>query len=81
VADEGYEINAIPELLGEMDLADTTISVGAAGCQKNLAGQIVDGEGDYILAMKKNQGLLLEEMEDSFSYGKVEKEHVSWDCG
>ena len=81
VEDKSNEITAIPKLLEKLDLPGSTISIDAIGCQKDIAEQIIEGEGDYILAVKKNQKLLMEEIEDSFSYGKIENEHVSWDCG
>ncbi len=81
VDDKSNEITAIPQLLEKLDLSGSTISIDAIGCQKNIAEQIIKGEADYILAVKKNQKLLLEELEDSFSYGKVEKEHLAWDYG
>ena len=34
------------------------MTIDAAGCQKNIAAQIVDGKGDYVLALKGNQGKL-----------------------
>jgi predicted transposase YbfD/YdcC len=33
------------------------------GCQKEIAQQITDQKGDYVLAVKKNQGHLYEEIE------------------
>ena len=81
VEDKSNEITAIPKLLEKLELHGSTISIDAIGCQKNIAEQIIEGKADYILAVKKNQKLLLEEIVDSFSYGKVKKEHFMWDCG
>lgn len=49
------EITAIPELLGHLDLTRAIVTIDAAGCQKNIAKQIVDQGGDYLLALKGNQ--------------------------
>jgi len=49
------EITAIPGLLELLDLKGATVSIDAAGCQKAIAGKIVAGGGDYLLAVKKNQ--------------------------
>lgn len=36
------------------------------GCQKKVAGAIVDREADYMLALKENQGELYEGVKDTF---------------
>ena len=45
------------------------------GCQKDIASAIVEQKADYILALKGNQGNLLEQTEDSFRF--LEKQSVS----
>jgi predicted transposase YbfD/YdcC len=49
------EITAIPKLLKLLDLEGAIITIDAMGCQKRIARQIVDGGGDYLLAVKPNQ--------------------------
>jgi predicted transposase YbfD/YdcC len=56
------EITAIPELLRLLDISKALVSIDAAGCQKNIATQIVGGGGDYLLAVKENQPRLLEDI-------------------
>ncbi len=48
------EITAIPELLRLIDLKNSIITIDAMGTQKKIAQQILDGKGDYILALKAN---------------------------
>jgi len=48
------EITAIPQLLRLIDLKKAIITIDAMGTQKKIAQQIVDGKGDYILALKAN---------------------------
>ena len=55
------EITAIPELLKLLDLSDAVVTIDAAGCQKKIAGQIVDQGGHYLLQLKGNQGGLHDE--------------------
>jgi predicted transposase YbfD/YdcC len=50
------EITAIPELLRLVDIKGAIITIDAMGTQKAIAGQIVDGKADYVLALKGNQG-------------------------
>jgi predicted transposase YbfD/YdcC len=55
---KGAELDAIRQLLGLIDLRGATVTIDAIGCQKDLAKQIVDGGGDYVLAVKDNQKTL-----------------------
>jgi predicted transposase YbfD/YdcC len=54
------EITAIPELLALLELNGAVVSIDAAGCQQDIAGQIVEQGGDYVLALKGNQPTLHE---------------------
>ncbi len=54
--EKSNEITAIPALLDNIDVKGAVVTIDAAGCQKNIAQQIVDGGGDYVLALKGNQG-------------------------
>jgi len=62
VAVEGKsnEITAIPKLLELLDLQGALVTIDAIGCQKAIAQKIVAGGGDYLLAVKGNQGHLLD---------------------
>jgi predicted transposase YbfD/YdcC len=56
--EKSNEITAIPELLDQIDIKKSVVTIDAAGCQKNIAAKIIDGKGDYVLALKGNQGKL-----------------------
>ena len=56
------EITAIPEVLQLVDLNGAIITIDAMGTQVDIAEQIVDGGGDYVLALKRNQGTLHDEV-------------------
>lgn len=58
VNDKSNEITAIPLLLALLDLHGALVSIDAIGCQKEIARQIRDGGGDYLLAAKDNQPTL-----------------------
>ncbi len=66
VADKSNEITAIPNLLSRLNLKGAAVTIDAMGCQKAIARQIVEGGGDYILALKGNQGALHEEVSEFF---------------
>jgi len=53
--EKSNEITAIPQLLKQIDLAHTIITIDAMGCQKDICEQIVDGGGDFVIAAKDNQ--------------------------
>jgi predicted transposase YbfD/YdcC len=57
-AEKSNEITAIPELLKLVDVSGGVVTIDAMGCQKEIAGAIVAAEGDYVLALKGNQGAL-----------------------
>ena len=52
------EITAVPKLLEMLSLKGTIVTADALNCQRTIAQQIVDQGGDYVLALKGNQGSL-----------------------
>jgi predicted transposase YbfD/YdcC len=58
--EKSNEITAIPEVLRLVDIRGAIITIDAMGTQTAIARQIVDGEADYVLALKGNQGSLYE---------------------
>jgi predicted transposase YbfD/YdcC len=66
VEEKSNEITAIPKLLDALELSGTVVTIDAMGCQRAIAEKIVAKKADYILAVKENQGHLLEEIKDSF---------------
>jgi len=58
--EKSNEITAIPQLLKQIDLTDTLITIDAMGCQKEIARQIKAGGGDFVIAVKDNQPKLSE---------------------
>ena len=57
-AEKSNEITAIPELLRLVDIKGAIITIDAMGTQKAIAEQIIEGEADYVLALKGNQETL-----------------------
>jgi predicted transposase YbfD/YdcC len=56
--EKSNEITAIPVLLSLVDIRGAIITIDAMGTQTTIAEEIVDGGGDYVLALKGNQGTL-----------------------
>jgi predicted transposase YbfD/YdcC len=62
VADKSNEITAIPKLLELMDVKGAVVTIDAMGTQREIAGKIIDGGGDYVLPVKENQPALHEKV-------------------
>jgi len=67
VDDKSNEITAIPKLLSRLDIADAVVTIDAMGCQKKIAQQIIQQEGDYVLSLKGNQGGLHDDVATYFT--------------
>lgn len=65
--EKSNEITAIPELLKVLEVKGCIVTIDAMGCQRAIAKQIVEQEGEYVLALKQNQGNLYGEVEQFFS--------------
>ena len=63
VDEKSNEIVAIPALLDMMAIEGAVVTIDAMGCQRNIAQKIIDKKADYILALKGNQGTLLDDVE------------------
>ena len=66
VEEKSNEITAIPKLLHMLDLTGCIVAIDAMGCQKEIAREIVEVQADCLLAVKKNQGQLYEDVRDLF---------------
>lgn len=60
------EITAIPQLLEMLALEGCLVTIDAMGCQTEIAQQIIDQGGDYLLAVKNNQKKLAQDIKDVF---------------
>lgn len=64
---KGNEIKTIPKLLDLLDIKGSLVSTDAMGCQINVAKKIISKEADYLLALKGNQPMLEERVEEKFN--------------
>jgi predicted transposase YbfD/YdcC len=62
--EKSNEITAIPELLEQINVTNAVVTIDAAGCQREIAEQVIESGGDYILALKGNQGNLHQQVQD-----------------
>lgn len=86
---KGNEIAAIKALLETLTLKGCIVTLDAIGCQTEIAQKITDQGGDYLLAVKDNQGNLANALREFFGeadaggfgalpvsrYETVEKDH------
>jgi predicted transposase YbfD/YdcC len=73
VDEKSNEITAIPELLRVLDLDGATVTIDAMGCQTEIAAQIVEQKGNYVLALKGNQGHLHQDVMELFEQASEQK--------
>jgi len=80
VDQKSNEITAIPLLLELLDLHGALVTIDAMGTQKEIAKQIVEGGGDYVLPVKDNQPNLLADIQGCFAKAlDLNFEGLSWD--
>ncbi len=65
-AGKGNELAAIRMLLNTLALKGCIVTLDALGCQTDIAAQIVDQGGDYVLAVKDNQKTLAQALVEFF---------------
>jgi len=89
VDDKSNEITALPALLKMIDVRGRVVTMDAMGCQKELAKEITDRGGDYLMCLKGNQGSLHDDVKFFFEeaaeadyedveysyHGTTEKDH------
>ncbi len=79
VEDKSNKITAPPKLIDSLELEGSVVSIDAIGCQVDIADRIVEAKADFLLAVKANQGSLLEEVSDFFNWKDVEGINDSWE--
>ena len=74
VKEKSNEITAIPELLEKIQIKGQIITIDAMGTQTAIAGKIRQKRADYVLALKKNQYIMYEDVKEYFSNEEFQKE-------
>ena len=77
--EKSNEITAIPQLLGDLDIKGSTVTIDAMGCQTDIAEKIVELEANYVLALKGNQPDFYESVTEYFKWARgdeVEKKSL-----
>jgi predicted transposase YbfD/YdcC len=66
VKEHSNEQTALPFLLKQLELAGCIVSLDAMGCLPKIAKQIKEQDGEYVLALKANQGTMYQDVVDLF---------------
>jgi predicted transposase YbfD/YdcC len=74
------EISAIPELIKQLDLCGTVVSIDAMGCQKTIAKEIREAGADYLFGLKGNQPTLHQEALAAFDETTCAQLRSSAEC-
>lgn len=67
VKQHSNEQTALPLLLQQLELAGCIVSIDAMGCLPKVATQIKEQDGEYVLALKANQGTMYQDVVDLFA--------------
>lgn len=71
---KGQELATMKKLIELLALDETTVlSIDAAGCQKDMAQQIIDKGADYVLAVKENQPTLHRQVKNLLDEAALEQ--------
>lgn len=68
--EKSNEITAIEALLPNLKLAGCIVTIDAMGCQTQIAAQIIERKGDYLLNAKDNQPKLAEAIAEYIGIGE-----------
>jgi predicted transposase YbfD/YdcC len=83
--EKSNEITAVPKLLKLLSLEGCTVTVDALNCQRAIAQQVIGQKGDYVMALKGNQGCLHDDvrrfLDDPASQTDTAKPAVDGDHG
>lgn len=75
---KGQELSAIEKLLDLLDLNGAVVTIDALGCQKEIARQILDAHGQYLLQVKDNQPALHQKLQAVFAEARLER-FIGWE--
>lgn len=85
IKEKSNEIPTGPELIKQLNLSNSIITADALNTQKETVNAIVKSKGDYVLALKANQGTMYQEVSEYFHdedllkdldyYTETEKSH------
>jgi len=73
VQDKSNEIPAVRELLEIVDIKNAIVTMDAMHCQKETLSLIQEKHGDYVVQLKRNQGIFYEDVKLMFDHKIADK--------
>lgn len=74
VKDKSNEIEAIPELIQALDLAQCVVTIDAMGCHKEIVKKIIQKDAGYVICLKENHKNFYKEVKGYFQ--EFQTKHV-----
>lgn len=74
IEDKTNEITAFPEIIKKLNIRNTIITVDALNTQKENCKIVIKKRGDYVFALKKNQGTFYEDVKLYFDDKEIKKD-------
>ena len=65
--DKNGEKKVYKDLLSFLNIKGCIVTIDAYGCHADIANQIIENDGDFILSLKNNQRIIYEAVEDFFN--------------
>ena len=84
VDSKSNEKTAVPDLLNSLDLKDSLVTIDAIACDVKNADIIISKQGHYILALKKNNKHIYQQVSERFAQIKTQlpkNEHIDFGNG
>lgn len=78
VDEKTNEITAIPQVLDVIQIKGQIVTIDAMGTQREIVEKIKERRADYVLALKRNQGTLYEDVK-LFLMDEKEKEKLKYE--
>lgn len=73
IEDKTNEITAFPTIIKRFNIRNKIITVDALNTQKDNCNLIIKGRGDYVMALKANQGNFYDDVVDYFDDKKLKE--------
>lgn len=83
-AEKSNEKTAIPTLIEALDIKGGLVSIDAIACSMNVAEQVINKGADYLLALKKNNKAIYEQVSDWMQSRKEQfdtEKHIAFRSG
>ena len=71
IEEKTNEITAIPDVINRLNIKGVICTWDALNTQKNTVKAVIDGKGDYVGALKGNQGTFYQDVIDYFDEDRL----------